>query len=89
VFPPLARLMRDEAWPGGRSWHRRACQWFIAQEDWQSAFEQALRAEEYEVAVSLLEHFSFEFLFQQDNALLLLQLHERHGGELLLVSPHL
>ena len=27
VFPPLARLMRDEAWPGGRSWHRRACQW--------------------------------------------------------------
>lgn len=89
VFPPLARLMRDEAWPCGRSWHRRACQWFIAQEDWQSAFEQALRAEEYEVAVSLLEHFSVEFLFRQDNALLLLQLHERHGGELLWGTPQL
>lgn len=89
VFPPLARLMRDEAWPSGRSWHRRACQWFTAQEDWQSAFEQALLAEEYEVAVSLLEHFSFESLFQQHNALLLLQLHERQGGELLLGSPQL
>ncbi|NBF11966.1 helix-turn-helix transcriptional regulator [Pseudomonas sp. Fl4BN1] len=89
VFPPLTRLMRDEAWPSGRSWHRRACQWFTVQEDWQSAFEQALLAEEYEVAVSLLEHFSFEFLFQQHNALLLLQLHERQGAELLLGSPQL
>ncbi|KTC38679.1 LuxR family transcriptional regulator [Pseudomonas sp. ABAC61] len=87
VFAPLARLMRDEAWPGGRSWHRRACQWFIAEEDWQSAFEHALLAEEFEVAVSLLEHLSFEFLFLQHNALLLLQLHERQGDELLLGSP--
>ncbi|WMN18743.1 LuxR C-terminal-related transcriptional regulator [Pseudomonas piscis] len=87
VFAPLARLMRDESWPTGRSWHRRACQWFVARQDWQSAFEHALLAEEYEVAVSLLEHLSFEFLFQQHNALLLLQLHERQGAELLLGSP--
>ncbi|MHC5785633.1 LuxR C-terminal-related transcriptional regulator [Pseudomonas idahonensis] len=89
VFAPLARLMRHEAWPAGRSWHRRACQWFTAQEDWQSAFEQALLAQEYEVAVSLLEHFNIEFLFQQHNGLLLLQLHERQGAELLLGSPQL
>ncbi|WP_060842509.1 LuxR C-terminal-related transcriptional regulator [Pseudomonas sp. St29] len=89
VFAPLARLMRDEAWPAGRSWHRRACQWFTAQEDWQSAFEQALLAQEYEVAVSLLEHFNVEFLFQRHNGLLLLQLHERQGAELLLGSPQL
>ena len=86
VFPPLARLLRDEPWPAKRSWHRRACQWFTAEEDWQAAFEQALLAEEYEVAVSLLQHFSFEDLFRQQNAALLLRLHEQQGDELLLGS---
>jgi LuxR family maltose regulon positive regulatory protein len=89
VFPPLAQLLRDEPWPAKRSWHRRACQWFTAAEDWQAAFEQALLAEEYEVAVSLLQHFSFEDLFRQQNALLLLRLHEQHGDELLLGSAQL
>ena len=89
VFPPLARRMRDEEWPGGRSWHRRACQWFVTQEDWQAAFEQALLAQEYEVAVSLLQHFSFEHLFQQQNVVLLLRLHEQQGDELMLGTPQL
>jgi len=89
VFPPLAQLLRDEAWPAKRSWHRRACQWFTAAEDWQAAFEQALLAEEYEVAVSLLQHFSFEDLFRQQNAVLLLRLHEQHGDELMLCSAQL
>ncbi|MEK1912053.1 MAG: LuxR C-terminal-related transcriptional regulator [Pseudomonas chlororaphis] len=89
VFAPLARLMCDEPWPAGRSWHRRACQWFAAQEDWQAAFEQALLAQEYEVAVSLLQHFSFEHLFEQQNVVLLLRLHEQQGEELLLGSPQL
>ncbi|MBW1247214.1 helix-turn-helix transcriptional regulator [Pseudomonas tolaasii] len=89
VFPPLARLLRDEPWPAKRSWHRRACQWFTAERDWQAAFEQALQAEEYEVAVSLLQHFSFEDLFRQQNAVLLLRLHEEHGDELMLGSAQL
>ncbi|WP_321848974.1 LuxR C-terminal-related transcriptional regulator [Pseudomonas paraveronii] len=89
VFPPLAQLMRDEPWPAKRSWHRRACQWFSAERDWQAAFEQALLAEEYEVAVSLLQHFSFEDLFRQQNAALLLRLHEQHGDELMLCSAQL
>lgn len=89
VFAPLARLLRDEPWPAKRSWHRRACQWFSAQSDWQAAFEQALLAEEYEVAVSLLQHFSFEDLFRQQNAVLLLRLHEQHGDELMLCSAQL
>ncbi|MBC3302384.1 helix-turn-helix transcriptional regulator [Pseudomonas sp. SWRI18] len=89
VFPPLAQLMRDEPWPAKRSWHRRACQWFTAEQDWQAAFEQALLAEEYEVAVSLLQHFSFEDLFRQQNAVLLLRLHEEHGDELMLGSAQL
>ncbi|AUO21355.1 MULTISPECIES: LuxR C-terminal-related transcriptional regulator [unclassified Pseudomonas] len=89
VFPPLAQLMRAEPWPARRSWHRRACQWFTAAEDWQAAFEQALQAEEYEVAVSLLQHFSFEDLFRQQNAVLLLRLHEQHGDELMLGSAQL
>ena len=89
VFPPLARLLRDEPWPAKRSWHRRACQWFTAEQDWQAAFEQALLAEEYEVAVSLLQHFSFEDLFRQQNAVLLLSLHEQHGDELMLGSAQL
>ncbi|TFY88654.1 helix-turn-helix transcriptional regulator [Pseudomonas kairouanensis] len=89
VFPPLAQLLRDEPWPAKRSWHRRACQWFTAEQDWQAAFEQALLAEEYEVAVSLLQHFSFEDLFRQQNAVLLLRLHEQHGDELMLGSAQL
>lgn len=89
VFAPLAQLMRDEPWPARRSWHRRACQWFSAEQDWQAAFEQALLAEEYEVAVSLLQHFSFEDLFRQQNAVLLLRLHEQHGDELMLGSAQL
>ena len=89
VFPPLSHLMRDEPWPAKRSWHRRACQWFTAEQDWQAAFEQALLAEEYEVAVSLLQHFSFEDLFRQQNAMLLLRLHEQHGDELMLGSAQL
>ena len=89
VFPPLAQLMRDEPWPAKRSWHRRACQWFTAEQDWQAAFEHALLAEEYEVAVSLLQYFSFEDLFRQQNAVLLLRLHEQHGDELMLGSAQL
>ncbi|MBD9460659.1 helix-turn-helix transcriptional regulator [Pseudomonas sp. PDM05] len=89
VFPPLAQLLRDEPWPAKRSWHRRACQWFTAEGDWQAAFEQALLAEEYEIAVSLLQHFSFEDLFRQQNAVLLLRLHEQHGDELMLGSAQL
>lgn len=89
VFAPLSQLMRDEPWPAGRSWHRRACQWFCALEDWQAAFEQALMAEEFEVAVSLLQHFSLEHLFLGQNVVLLLRLHEQQGDELMLGSPHL
>ncbi|WP_053132063.1 LuxR C-terminal-related transcriptional regulator [Pseudomonas sp. MIACH] len=89
VFPPLAHLMQDEPWPAKRSWHRRTCQWFCAEQDWQAAFEQALLAEEYEMAVSLLQHFSFEDLFRQQNAVLLLRLHEQHGDELMLGSAQL
>ncbi|AWY42837.1 helix-turn-helix transcriptional regulator [Pseudomonas putida] len=89
VFAPLAQAMRDEQGAVGRSWHRRACQWFCAEEDWQGAFEQALLAEEFEVAVSLLQHFNFEHLFRRENVRLLLNLHERHGQDLTLGSPQL
>ncbi|WP_433738738.1 LuxR C-terminal-related transcriptional regulator [Pseudomonas putida] len=89
VFVPLAQAMRDEQCAVGRSWHRRACQWFCAEEDWQGAFEQALLAEEFEVAVSLLQHFNFEHLFRRENVRLLLNLHERHGQDLTLGSPQL
>ncbi|MEO8641119.1 LuxR C-terminal-related transcriptional regulator [Pseudomonas sp.] len=89
VFPPLTQLMRDEQWPAGRSWHRRACQWFAAELDWKAAFEQALLAEEFEVAVSLLQHFGFEHLFEEQTVVLLLRLHEQQGEELMLGSPQL
>ncbi|MGJ7518297.1 LuxR C-terminal-related transcriptional regulator [Pseudomonas baetica] len=89
VFVPLAQAMRDEQGSAGRSWHRRACQWFCAEEDWQGAFEQALLAEEFEVAVSLLQHFSLEHLFRRENARLLLNLHERQDQALTLGTPQL
>lgn len=89
IFAPLTRLMREEQWPQARSWHRRACQWFSAEHDWKAAFEQALLAEEFEVAVSLLQHFSFEHLFEEQTVVLLLRLHERKGDALMLGSPQL
>ncbi|WP_130931232.1 LuxR C-terminal-related transcriptional regulator [Pseudomonas sp. Sample_24] len=89
VFVPLARAVGDERGSAGRAWHRRACQWFCAEEDWQGAFEQALLAEEFEVAVTLLQHFSLEHLFRRENVRLLLNLHERQGEELTLGSPQL
>ena len=89
IFAPLTQLMREEPWPQGRSWHRRACQWFAAELDWKAAFEQALLAEEFEVAVSLLQHFSFEHLFEEQTVVLLLRLHEQQGEELMLCSPQL
>lgn len=89
VFAPLARVLREEDWDSGRSWHRRACQWFAAQEDWQAAVEQALAAREYEMAASLLQHFSFEQLLQRQNALLLLRLYEEQGADLMLGTPEL
>lgn len=87
IFEPLARAMRDEPGVAGRAWHRRACQWFSAEEDWQGAFEQALLAQEFEVAVSLLQHFSFEYLFKRRNVSLLLRLHERLGEQAMLDTP--
>ncbi|MHB2246177.1 LuxR C-terminal-related transcriptional regulator [Pseudomonas fitomaticsae] len=89
VCTPLSRLMRDEPWSAGRSWHRRACQWFAAGQHWKCAFEQALLAEEYEVAVSLLQHFTFEHLFEEQTVVLLLRLYEQRGEELLLGSAQL
>ncbi|QZD72162.1 LuxR C-terminal-related transcriptional regulator [Pseudomonas sp. 3-2] len=89
VCSPLSRLMRSEPWPAGRSWHRRACQWFTAGRHWKCAFEQALLAEEYEVAVSLLQHFSFEQLFEEQTVVLLLRLYEQRGEELLVGSAQL
>ncbi|MHC8301692.1 LuxR C-terminal-related transcriptional regulator [Pseudomonas sp. ZS1P83] len=89
IFAPLTQLMREEQWPAGRSWHRRACQWFAAEQDWKAAFEQALLAEEFEVAVSLLQHFSFEHLFEEQTVVLLLRLHEQQGEALMLGSPQL
>lgn len=89
VCAPLSRLMRDEPWSAGRSWHRLACQWFAAGQHWKCAFEQALLAEEYEVAVSLLQHFTFEHLFEEQTVVLLLRLYEQRGEELLLGSAQL
>ena len=89
IFAPLTLLMRDEPWPAGRFWHRRACQWFVAEQDWKAAFEQALLAQEFEVAVSLLQHFSFEQLFEEQTVVLLLRLHEQRGEELMFGSPQL
>lgn len=87
IFPVLARLVRDEPWPQGRSWHRRACQWFAAEQDWQMAFEQAMQAEEFEAAVSFLQHLSFEHVLQRSNVVLLLNLHDRQGEALTLGTP--
>ncbi|UVM28375.1 LuxR C-terminal-related transcriptional regulator [Pseudomonas sp. B21-021] len=89
VCPSLSHVIREEQWPSGRSWHRRACQWFAAANDWRSAFEQALLAEEHEAAISLLQHFSFEHLFEEQTVVLLLRLHEIRGGELTMSSPQL
>jgi LuxR family transcriptional regulator, maltose regulon positive regulatory protein len=89
IFPPFSRIMRESNWPGARSWHRRACQWFCAAQDWRAAFEHALLAQEYETAASVLQHFGFEDLFEDQTVVLLLRLHERQSQELTLMTPQL
>ncbi|WP_434767743.1 LuxR C-terminal-related transcriptional regulator [Pseudomonas triticicola] len=89
LFRPLSRIIQESHWPCARSWHRRACQWFTAVQDWRAAFEQALLAEEYETAVSLLQHLSFEDLFEDQTVVLLLRLHEQKKQELTLMTPQL
>lgn len=88
VFPLLAQCLRNEDWPARRSWHRRACQWFSAEGDWQSAVEHAVLAEQYEIAVSLLQNFDLSHLLQGQNVALLLDLHERFA-DLMRGTPHL
>ncbi|WLG94993.1 LuxR C-terminal-related transcriptional regulator [Pseudomonas sp. FP198] len=87
IFPPLARLVRDEPWPQARSWHRRACQWFAAEQDWPMAFEQAMQAGEFETAVSVLQHLNFEHVLQGNNVQLLLNLHDQQDEALSLGTP--
>lgn len=87
VFRPLSRIIQESHWPCARSWHRRACQWFTAAQDWRAAFEQALLAEECETAVSLLQHLSVEDLLEDQIVVLLLRLHEQHTQELTLMTP--
>ncbi|MGV8919519.1 MAG: LuxR C-terminal-related transcriptional regulator [Pseudomonas sp.] len=88
VFPPLALCMRDEDWPERRCWHRRACQWFSIEGDWQSAVDHAVQAELYEIAISQLQHFGFEHLLQGQNVALILDLQERFP-DLMSGTPHL
>ncbi|WP_166365417.1 LuxR C-terminal-related transcriptional regulator [Pseudomonas akapageensis] len=87
VFPPLARHQRASSSAPGRSWHRRACQWFALQGDWQTAFEQACQACEYEAAVSLLQHLQLEHLYERQNVLLLVNLYLQHGESLMFGDP--
>ncbi|MDE3736344.1 LuxR C-terminal-related transcriptional regulator [Pseudomonas resinovorans] len=88
VFAPLASKMRARDAQAGRGWHLRACQWFAAQGEWQTAVEHALEAGQPEAAVSLLQHLGVEHLFQGRNVALLLRLNREVDENLLLVSPH-
>ena len=73
VFEPLAREMRDEHGPG-RPILASACVPMVhRRRRLAGAFEQALLAEEFEVAVSLLQHFSFEHLFKTSERSLVAQ----------------
>ena len=76
-------------WFKGKPQPVPACQWFSATQDWRAAFEQALLAEEYETAVSLLQYLSFEDLFEDQTVVLLLRLHEQQSQELTLMTPQL
>lgn len=87
VFPPLARHQRSSSTAPGRPWHRRACQWFVLQGDWQTAFEQACQAAEYEAAVSLLQHLQLEHLYTRQNVVLLVDLYSQHDESLMFGDP--
>lgn len=87
VFAPLARHQQSAAGQPGRSWHRRACQWFALQGDWQTAFEQACKACEYEAAVSLLQHLQFDHLFERQNVVLLVKLFAQQDEGMIFGDP--
>lgn len=78
VQPALAPLLAQQL-PGSmtKALFRKACQWHVSREEIRPALEYALKADQQEVAASLMQHFTEDRLLQgRDLALLLEWCHE-------------
>lgn len=89
VAPVLAGGLAELGRTPASSLHRRACQWFGQSGDSHAAFEHSLRAEQPDVAASLLQRLTEEQLLQGHNVARVLRLREKLPEELLLSTPRL
>ncbi|MEG7362709.1 LuxR C-terminal-related transcriptional regulator [Pseudomonas citronellolis] len=87
--PLLADELADMGHGSPYSLHRRACQWYSQQGDIHAAFEHSLRAEQPDVAASLLQRLTEEQLLQGHNVARVLRLREELPQELLASTPRL
>ncbi|QEY62618.1 helix-turn-helix transcriptional regulator [Metapseudomonas lalkuanensis] len=86
IAPRLAALL-----PAGtsRTLYRRACQWYMSQDDVRPALEYALKAEQPEVAASLMQHYTRDRLLHGRSLALLMQWRAELPDNLLESTPRL
>lgn len=87
--PLLAGELADMGHGSPCGLHRRACQWYSQQGDLHAAFEHALRADQPDVAASLLQRLTEDQLLQGHNVARVLRLREELPEELLSSTPRL
>ncbi|SDH64191.1 LuxR C-terminal-related transcriptional regulator [Pseudomonas panipatensis] len=89
VTPMLAAQLAEMGRTPASSLHRRACQWYSQAGDMHAAFEHSLRAEQPDVAASLLQRLTEEQLLQGHSVERVLRLREELPADLLHSTPRL
>ncbi|NWL77252.1 helix-turn-helix transcriptional regulator [Pseudomonas taiwanensis] len=72
-----------------RTLYRRACQWYMSQDQIRPALEYALKADQPEVAASLMQHYTRDRLLQGRSLALLMQWRAELPDSLLESTPRL
>ncbi|AYF86428.1 helix-turn-helix transcriptional regulator [Pseudomonas sp. DY-1] len=90
ILPAIAPLLAAQL-PSGmsRTLYRRACQWYMSQDQIRPALEYALKAEQPEVAASLMQHYTRDRLLQGRSLALLMQWRSELPETLLESTPRL
>ncbi|WP_281354535.1 LuxR C-terminal-related transcriptional regulator [Pseudomonas akapageensis] len=90
VFPMLAPLLAAQLpAPMSKAVYRNACQWHVSQGEVRSALEYALKADQPEVAASLMQHYTRDHILQGRSLALLTQWCNELPDSLLSSTPRL
>ncbi len=90
ILPAIAPCLAAQL-PTGmtRALYRRACQWYLSQDQIRPALEYALKADQPEVAASLMQHYTRDRLLQGRSLALLMQWRAELPDSLLDSTPRL